>query len=99
MPLTSSNLPFCVSHVFNPPVDLLDRLDTPVTQFYDWSAVHNPDYPLFVYHDGKQRQYVTYSSAVTAMDRAGRYVVSRVSASPKTGTLPRVVGILANAGA
>ena len=79
--------------------DILKKPDLVVTQLYEWNARMNPNYPLFLYHDGEGRRYITYSSAEVAIARAARYILRTVKLHTDILETPRpVVGILANTG-
>ena len=83
---------------FHPPDDDVLK-DLIVPQLYDWNARENPNYPLFVFHDGERRQYITYSTANKAIDRAARYALSVTgSCAGILGKSPVTIGILAHAG-
>ena len=100
MPLNPANVPEHISTHFRTPDELLKRSDIVTSQLYEWNAKENPNYPLFVYYDGSQRQYITYSTANRAMDRAARYVASSVGGTVKeANTKPPVVALLAITGA
>ena len=96
-------MPFNVtSHIswdFHTPKELLKTADVTVSQLYEWNAKENPNYPLFVYHDGTKLEYVTYSAANRAIDRVARYIATNVGLSGADRSLPRVVALFANAGA
>ena len=70
------------------------------TSLYDWHLEHNPNYPLFVFHDGRELRYVTYSSVHKAITRGARYILSALSQHDKQSGAPRraVVAIIANTG-
>lgn len=100
MPLSHLDaLPEHISTRFHSPNELLQRTDIAISQLYEWHAKENPDYPLFVYHDGSQRQYLTYSVANRAMDRVARYVAHAVGVITKEANPKQpVVGLLASTG-
>ncbi len=75
MPLQLANIPAHLSIEFRSPASAIEKGAT-IPELYDWHAKENPDYPLFAYHDGEKTEYITYSSANRAMDRAARYVLS-----------------------
>ncbi|KAI1789118.1 acetyl-CoA synthetase-like protein [Ganoderma leucocontextum] len=98
MPLIAQDLPAHISSDFRVPRELLKLEDSTLSHLYHWNAKENPNYPLFLYHDpaSAKVEYITYSTANEAINRAARYLthsVGRVFNAP-TG-LP-VVGILAN---
>ena len=98
MPLAGP-VPSHISTEFRAPDELLRRTDVAVPQLYQWHAKENPNYPLFVYHDGQKLEYVTYSQANRAMDRAARYVASSVSTTRRDASAARpVVALFANTG-
>ena len=99
MPLSALTLPPHISNTFDVPQHLIERDDVNIMQLYDWCAVHNPDYPIFAYYDGKQHQFITYATAAVAINRAARFAAARMSASPKAGSTPPVIAVLASAGA
>ncbi|KAH9933970.1 acetyl-CoA synthetase-like protein [Epithele typhae] len=88
MPLTASDVPASLIHEFQRPTEFVNRSDFAFHQLYDWNAVHNPHYPLFVYHDGQERTFISYETANAAMDRAARYALSAV------GEKRSVIGVL-----
>ena len=99
MPLHSAKLPAHIASSFQPPKELLARKDTVIPQLYDWQAKVNPNYPVFVYEDDQQLKYITYGMAKRAIDRAARFVLSRVgSIGKEADSNPPVVAIFANAG-
>ena len=101
MPLTAQNLPPHISSDFRVPEEFLSRKDATLSHLYQWNARENPDYPLFLYHDpvrGKI-QYITYSAANEAINRAARYLIHSVGRESIAPTGLPVVGILANTGA
>ena len=100
MPLISRHLPKNVAVDFRAPTHLVERKGVAVPQLYQWNAVENPNYPLFVYDDGGKLEYITYAAANAAMDRAARYVLRSVGCGCNTFAASRpVVAILANTGA
>ncbi|TBU23410.1 acetyl-CoA synthetase-like protein [Dichomitus squalens] len=98
MPLTAHDLPPRISSEFRIPEDLIRRDDTALPQLYDWNAKENPNYPLFLYHDPAtaQNEYITYSTANEAINRAARYITHSIGREPNAPTGSPVVGILAN---
>ena len=79
--------------------DVLKNPALVITELYDWNAQNNPNYPIFVFHDGQKRQYITYSSANEAINRAARYACSSVGSPGGTPGQPRrLVAVLANTG-
>ncbi|KAI0739441.1 acetyl-CoA synthetase-like protein [Daedaleopsis nitida] len=100
MPLDRAVTPATISTRFRKPEELLRRHDTAIPQLFEWHAKENPDYPLFVYHDGSKLEYITYSGANRAIDRAARFLASTVGASlhhKHARSSPPVVAIFANA--
>ncbi|KAI0672433.1 acetyl-CoA synthetase-like protein [Trametes maxima] len=99
MPLDPADVPPHVTTEFRAPLDLVDKGLT-IPELYDVHAKSNPNYPLFVYHDGEQRQFITYAAANPAIDRAARYIASglgpRADVTNPNAKLP-IVAILANA--
>ena len=100
MSFTSNLVTAPVTFDFHAPGgDILKKPDLVVTQLYEWNAKMNPNYPLFLYHDGEERRYITYSSAEVAVTRAARYVFRSVNPHGDVlETLRPVIGILANTG-
>ena len=80
-----------------PGEDLLKKPDLALQQLYDWNATNNPDYPLFVFADGQQRRYITYSAANEAINRAARYALSSVGPNVP-GEARKLITVLANTG-
>ena len=100
MPLLSTQVPGHVSTDFQVPKDLIERKDVSVSQLYQWNATENPNFPLFVYHDGEKLEYITYVTANAAIDRAARFTLRSVGRSSKPLAARRpIVAILANTGA
>lgn len=100
MPLLSTQVPTHVSIDFQAPKELVERKDVSVPQLYQWNAVENPNYPLFVYSDGGKLEYITYATANAAMDRVARYVLWSVGQNRNNLAANRpIVAILANTGA
>ena len=100
MPLLSTQVPKNVAVDFEVMKGLLERKDITIPQLYQWNAVENPNFPLFVYHDGGKLEYITYPTANAAMDRVARYVLRSVARSTKTFPASRpTIAILANTGA
>lgn len=98
MPL-SNTLPAHVTADFVGSKELLERHDMAVPQLYEHHAEHNPNYPVFVYHDGERVQYINYATTNHAIDRAARYIGSQVGVNNKHAGIDKpVVGVLANAG-
>lgn len=98
MPL-SNTLPARITSDFLASEELVKRDDIAIPQFYEFHEKHNPNYPVFLYHDGEKLQYITYATANRAIDRAARYIGSKVGVNHKhAGNDKPVVGILANAG-
>ena len=100
MPLTVNNLPAHLSLEFRAPVDLLKQGDVALPFLFDWNAKENPNYPLFIYHDAATatNEYITYSTANEAIDRAARYIKHSVGTEVDALKGSPVVGILANTG-
>lgn len=100
MLLVSKDLPHICSE-FHVPEELLKREDTTLSHFYHWNAKKNPSYPLFVYHDpvNARLEYITYSAAHEAINRAARYFKHSVGSEAYAGEGTPVIGILANSGA
>ena len=100
MPLTAHQLPAHLSSEFRVPEDLLKRDDTALPNLYDWNAKENPNYPLFLYHDPAtaKNEYITYSTANEAINRAARYITHSVGREANAPTGSPVVGVLANTG-
>ncbi|KAI0755845.1 acetyl-CoA synthetase-like protein [Fomes fomentarius] len=97
MPL-SNTLPARITSDFLASEELVKRDDIAIPQFYEFHDKHNPNYPIFLYHDGKELKYITYATANRAIDRAARYIGSKVGVNHKhAGNDKPVVGILANA--
>ena len=87
-----------ISLAFNTPTnDILFDPELINTRIYEWNARHNPNYPIFVFHDGKEPKYITYATAYKAIVRAAQYVHSFAYASSKKTRRP-VVAIIANTG-
>ncbi|KAH9895845.1 acetyl-CoA synthetase-like protein [Cubamyces lactineus] len=101
MPLSPADVPPHISTEFRRPLDYLkSEVTIALPHIYEWHAANNPNYPLFTYHDGERQEFITYSVANKAMDRAARYVAStlgsrRTSAEP--GAPLPTVAIFANA--
>ncbi|KAI0634096.1 acetyl-CoA synthetase-like protein [Trametes polyzona] len=99
MPLTPEQVPSHIETTFCRPIALLEK-GTTVPELYDWHARENPNFPLFVYNNGDEREFVTYASANQAMDRAARYIISGVPPldhSARSSGKPTVIAILARA--
>ncbi len=102
MPLAAQDLPDHLCSDFHVPEELLTRKDTTLSHLYDWNAKENPHYPLFVYHDpgtSTKLEYITYSTANAAIDRATRYFAHTVGRDLTASTGTPVIGILANTSA
>ncbi|KAI9058948.1 acetyl-CoA synthetase-like protein [Trametes sanguinea] len=100
MPLSAEDVPPHVTTEFRPFVKSAKDSLTSVPVLYEWHAKNNPKYPLFTYYDGKQREYIAYSTAYTAIGRAARYIASGLDqpAPPvQPGADRPVVGIFATA--
>ncbi|KAJ7596093.1 hypothetical protein C8J56DRAFT_395210 [Mycena floridula] len=82
------------SATFTPP-PLDGSLSLP--EIYDFHALHSPNHPLFVYHDGISLQTVNWGQAVRAVHRAARLVEASVSQYELPNKkLSTVVAVLAN---
>ncbi|KAI0631526.1 acetyl-CoA synthetase-like protein [Trametes polyzona] len=98
MPLTPADVPSHISTEFRPPLELVEK-GAAVPELYSWNAKENPNYPLFTYQDGDKVEFITYSAANRAMDRAARYVLAGLNSdgtAPKAGENPPIVAIFAN---
>ncbi|OSC98632.1 acetyl-CoA synthetase-like protein [Trametes coccinea BRFM310] len=100
MPLSPADIPSHITSEFKPPLELLAGDVPSLPDIYRWNAKNNPNYPLFTYHDGVKREFITYAIADKAIDRVARYIVSalgpyRASAEPVTP--PPTVALFANA--
>ncbi|KAI0357816.1 acetyl-CoA synthetase-like protein [Trametes cingulata] len=98
MPLDPADVPSHISTDFHAPLELVKKGVT-IHELYDWHAKENPNHPLFIYHDGEKLEFITYSAANRAIDRAARYVLSGLgpnAATQSDGKRP-TVAILANA--
>ncbi|KAF8315490.1 uncharacterized protein EI90DRAFT_3021935 [Cantharellus anzutake] len=96
MPLSTTSLPPPPlihgrnSKTFSsPPVD--GSLTVP--QLIDWHAEHSPYHPLFVFDDGPNKVWVTWSKTRIAIERAARIV--RALNVPRHGTASKNIAILA----
>ncbi|KAI0702388.1 acetyl-CoA synthetase-like protein [Cerioporus squamosus] len=97
MPLDPARLPAHIRTDFRSPDELRTRSDTTVAQLYEWHAKVNPDYPLFIYQDGDQLEYITHSTAYRAIDRVARYVASIAGTSAREASSNQpVVALFAN---
>ncbi|KAI0739414.1 acetyl-CoA synthetase-like protein [Daedaleopsis nitida] len=99
MPLNPTDVPPHITTEFRAPLELLKRTDLVVSQIYEWNARENPNYPLFVYQDkdGDKLEYITYAIANRAIDRAARYVASRVGCGGKEAApVQPIVALFAN---
>ncbi|KAH9939795.1 acetyl-CoA synthetase-like protein [Epithele typhae] len=93
------SLPAHISTHWTPPSDeLLKRSDLVLPHLFAYHAIHNPNYPFFVYNDGVQNTWVTYSEVNAAMTRAARYFLTTAGPHPDSGpgATPRVVAVMAN---
>lgn len=97
MPLAELLICPSVSVCFRVPKELFHRGDIAIPQLYDWCALHNPDYPLFLYQDGKDIECVTYSQATVAINRAARYILSHMARDLEFRGCA-TIGVLANTG-
>ena len=90
-----------ISLEFHPPTELTQKWrDLVVTDLYDYNAKHNPNYPLFLFHDGQEKKYLTWSTADKGITRAARYAVSCVGPhTNESGKPRRTVAMIANSGA
>ncbi|KAI0364205.1 acetyl-CoA synthetase-like protein [Pilatotrama ljubarskyi] len=98
MPLDPADVPSHITTDFHAPLELVKKGVT-MHDLYDWHAKENSDYPLFTYHDGDKLEFITYSAANSAMDRAARYAISGLGSNATTqsdGKRP-TVAIFANA--
>ncbi|OSD00551.1 acetyl-CoA synthetase-like protein [Trametes coccinea BRFM310] len=95
MPLTPADVPPHIVTEFRAPSDLLKEGVAP-SKLYDWHATENPNYPLFTYQDGDVVQFITYSVANRAINRAAHYIAASVGARDATVERP-IVAVLANA--
>ena len=89
-----------ITNSFIPPGDeILNSTTLTISDLYEWSAANNPDHPVFLYHDGKGHQYISYSTTVLAINRATRYTLSCTGPyrGPSSGRRP-VIAIFANTG-
>ncbi len=94
-----ADVPAHITTDFRPPEELIKRTDLVISQLYEWHRTANPNYPLFVYQDGDELQYITYTTANRAMDRAARYVASKVGCGGKEAApVQPIVALLANTG-
>ncbi len=101
MQLTAHDLPSHISLDFHVPYELLKHEDATLSHLYHWNAEENPNYPLFLYHDpatGAKVEYITYSTANEAINRAARYLTHSVGRESTALTGLPVIGILANTG-
>ena len=89
-----------ISLEFHPPTDITQKwTDLVITDLYDYNAKHNPNYPLFLFHDGQEKKYVTWSTTTKGITRAARYAISCVGPHSKEPGKPRrTVAIIANTG-
>ena len=83
---------------FRAPDELLHKKSAVIPQLYDWHAKENPNYPLFVYHDGDKLEYITYSTVNRAIERAARYTASILGEVAADGAGRKIVGVLASTG-
>ncbi|KAI8995250.1 acetyl-CoA synthetase-like protein [Trametes punicea] len=97
MPIAAEDLPAHVTAVYNAPEELIKRNDVALPQLYEWSAKHNPNYPLFMYQDEKELKYITYRAANRAIDRAGLFVQSQLRSCNLGGEGRPVIGLFADA--
>ena len=95
MPLNAIDLPPHITVDFHAPKELLAQ-GSPAPELYDWHAKENPNYPLFMYHDGGKHEYITYAVANLAIDRAARYISSCVGHTLKGYAGRPTVAVLAN---
>ncbi|KAM5540085.1 hypothetical protein V8D89_006225 [Ganoderma adspersum] len=97
MPLLSTQVPKNVAVDFEVMKGVLERKDISVPQLYQWNAAENPNFPLFVYDNSGEPEYITYTTANAAMDRVARYVLRSAGRSSETfdGSRP-IFAILAN---
>ncbi|KAF8315479.1 acetyl-CoA synthetase-like protein [Cantharellus anzutake] len=65
-----------------------------VPQLIDWQAEHSPNHPLFVFDDGPNKVWITWSKVRIAIERAARIV--RALNVPRLGTSSKIIGILAS---
>ncbi|CDO73876.1 hypothetical protein BN946_scf185016.g33 [Trametes cinnabarina] len=95
MPITAEQLPVPLTAVYHPPTELIKRDDVALPQLYEWTAKHNPNYPLFMYQDGEEMKYITYSAVDRAINRAAHFVQAQLRPL-KRDTRP-VIGLFADA--
>ncbi|KAI0822423.1 acetyl-CoA synthetase-like protein [Trametes gibbosa] len=101
MPLKPSEVPANISTEYHHPQPLegLEYRYT-IPELYDQQAKKNPNYPLFVFSDGGKREFITYASVNSAIDRAARYIIAGFDSpqnAPEDGAQQQTVAILARA--
>ena len=46
-----------ISLEFHPPTDITQKwTDLVISDLYDYNAKHNPNYPIFLFHDGQEKK-------------------------------------------
>ena len=76
---------------FRSPRSLVLSGKSAVPATFEWHARENPDYPLFLFHNERGINSITYAQAVQGMRRAARHINSRIPA-------PECIAVIANAG-
>ncbi|OSC98631.1 acetyl-CoA synthetase-like protein [Trametes coccinea BRFM310] len=95
MPIRPEQLPGPLTAVYHPPAELIKRDDVALPQLYEWTAKHNPNYPLFMYQDGEEMKYITYSVVDRAINRAAKFVQAQLA--PRKKDARPVIGLFADA--
>lgn len=100
MRITLPNTQTLTSTTFKSPRALLEEQAITIPELYEWSLIHNPNFPLFRYHDGENVQTITYAEAVPAVRRAAHLVKSVVESSKidVDPVVPPIIAVLANTG-
>ncbi|CCM01516.1 uncharacterized protein FIBRA_03572 [Fibroporia radiculosa] len=85
---------------FSPPTEYLQNRSRTIPELYDWTVEHNPEHPVFVYHDGTQCKSILGPQVLQAAKRAANIIVERVGAQRTAGdfelsSTPPVVAVLA----
>ncbi len=68
---------------FRVPKKVIEDPGSTLLDLYDWNEVHNAEFPLFRFYDGKHVKTISWSEAGKAIHRAAAFFESRVGANPE----------------
>ncbi|PSS15405.1 hypothetical protein PHLCEN_2v3281 [Hermanssonia centrifuga] len=86
------------SKTFTAARHVLEDSTSTLLDLYEWNATHNPDHPLFCFHDGTRVRTILWREATLAIYRAAIYFTSQARAVLGSGATgyPQVVAVLAS---